>query len=700
MNKSSQKISKRFLLKTIFTRFFSIIVPSYSIQGCGGGSEKLKPIVDQIPEAVLVPNSVHIIPLTCSLSATLGPSVTFNRIGKGAVIDCYGSLQITRSGEARFMGARRVENLIFDDIFQDGWIKGSGVDKINIPTEIGPYKNRKNVFEFRNFIPKQDFLIYKFKPERLGQYTASTWISGNGNDALFIKIIHLESKEIIASAKIYPKKVKTRYAIYSVLKYDGVYGFAFESIDAGSIFQLACAQLEHTNGQNGAPNDYVSRGGVDDVAPWNYAGVDGVQYFETLNPWHLRSNEAFLGNYTKIDPNQLKGLIIGPTRSNAFKESKDISGSSWFLLNGKTDLTKLDTTLLGPGTLIKFDEIYAFGLHRFQQIWQKTELPIDNSMITVSFFVRYAERKNLSIGFIDKKGVEKRAIIDLSTLKIIDESGDIFKTQITMLGDVLRVSFTDKSGVGTRAPVGFGGLVDDFGREIYQPSKIGGIYVGALSFERTDHACLYLGDTGLSLNSGTGDDLASFGFDSKMGGNNWTVSMETTLMYDSDSPTKSSWSFIWYATQKTNIRWGCAVRPGAYGGAAVEDFIRHPVFDCYAGLDGLGVPQVNPITGQPQEIFDVANVKIFSFALQTVKWQVSLHPVAIENGSNIAMYVGRLRAVLDSNGTHIVNKTPLGVSCTLGAKTVPIDEKSIKNIYVYNKARTWDEMSNNVDYLS
>lgn len=700
---SNQYTSKRLLLKLMAFRLsaWALPLPSLTIAACGGGdgsASSADRLLERKADAQIAASTaavVHDIPLTHSLAAIVGPAVSFENVGKGSVVDCYGSLQITNNREARFMGARRVCNLVPDDIFWQSWIKGSGVVKELRVDLVGPYLNRKNVFQFKIRRLIGPFLINQFRPERTGQHTVSIWMGSARGSRVRMEIADARTLAVLSSTIIELNGGSLqRYAIASIVTGGVLYNWSFYLESGVSEIQLTCPQVEHTNGQTGAPNDYVPRGSLDDAAPWGYAGVDGVRYFNTTNPWSMSGNIAVLGTGNPIDPTTLKGLLIGPSRANAFKQSRDIGLQSWNLQNTVTTADKLTTLLLGPQSMTKLHDTASAGFHRFLQSWSRIDnLPPNEAMITVSFFVTSAERRNISIGFFDKNGIEKHAIVNILTEQVIFEQGDVCKTHITRISDLLRISFTDKAGIGAGVPVGFGGLVNDEGLELYQPVVQGGAYFGGLAFEKTDHACLYLGDTGTGTPAGIGAEVASFDFSPSMNMNDWTVSVDCTTMYDSDSPTKSSWSFIWYATKQSNIRWGCAIRPGAYGGAAVEDYIGHPMFDCYAGPDGLGVPQINPLNGKPQEIFDVANLQMFAPAMQTNRWQVALHPVAIDQGSNIAMYVGNTKGVLESNGHHIVSRTPSGVKCMLGARAKPIDEKMIKNIYVLNKARTWSEMA-------
>jgi hypothetical protein len=638
---------------------------------------------------------LHSLPLTHSLKADVGPDLPFARSGASAVVDCHGSLQITLSNEARFWGARRVENKITDETFASGWTLGTNVTK-TLSGDTGPYLDRLNVYSLARSSGTGVVLTLNSTTYRPGQHTFSVWLGGNGSVQYTLALQRSSDSAVLGTVTVTPPASGlTRYAVFGEIEDTTNHRVQISSTTAVQTLRLSCPQMEWTHGQNGAPNDYVPRGNSADVAPYHGANVDGVRYFPSYNPWTVASGVATLGAATNIPAADLKGHIVGPTRVNKFYESRDIGAASWTLTNATAAGAMIDSTLLGSLSLRKLEETTGSGLHRATQTWKGT-LPSNNVMVTVAAFVptTVAERAIMTLGFLDKAGAEKKVYVNVNTQTVLTESGDTYmKTHITLIGDLLRISFTATSGTGAGTPEGFVGLATADNTESYAGTAGSGMYFGGLQFERTDHACIYLGDTATSTPAGTGDDTNTPSFDFRMGANDWTVMGDFTPMFDSDSPTKSSWTYMWYATVASNLRWGCGIRPGAFGGAVVEDYVKHPVFDCYAGPDGIGVPQINPNTQEPQEIFDVCNLQLFASALTTKRWQIALHKRVYDGVSNIAMHVGSTQGVLDSNGTRLVSKVPLDKGFKLAYKNTPIDEKCVKNFKVITKARTWGEMA-------
>lgn len=645
---------------------------------------------------------VHDLPLTHSLFALVGTNLTFARTGASAIVDCYGSLQFCRSGEARFWGARRVENKLVDDTFTSSVTLAANTTKSLNSTVLGPYRNRRNVYELSRTSGTGALFTLNSASYRAGQHTYSIWLGGDGavQYTLAIQRNGGDNADLATVTVTPPAQGLVRYAVFATIPDDGLtYKVQLRSTTAVTTVRMSCAQFEWTHGQSGAPNEYVPRGSTYDVSPYFGAGVDGVRYFNTLNPCTVTSGVVTQStSVILIDNDKLKGLLIGPTRVNKFYHSRDVTLASW-TVSGITAGAKSNSILLGTESMRKIVEDTSTGIHGVSQTWKGT-LPSTNAgpsgqpvMVTIAGYFSAAERSIIKIGFSDLNGVDKFAYVDVAKQKVLSESGDVYKTHITPIGDLVRVSFTDKCGTGSTAPVGFFRLATAAGTDSYLGVSGNGLSIGAVSFERTDHACIYLGDTGTTTPGGTGDDTDSLVFAQYMGQNNWTVDCEASPMYDSDSQSKSSWSYIWYATKSTNQRFGCGIRPKAYGGAVVEEYVGNPVFDCYFGPDGTGVPQINDNTGLPQEVFDVANALHITPALQTVRWQIALHPTAYDGASNIAMYVGATQGELDFNGRNVVSKVALGVTCRIGYKGTPIDEKCIKNFRVFADARTWEEMA-------
>ncbi|EIT69052.1 hypothetical protein [Hydrocarboniphaga effusa] len=657
-------------------------------------------------------------PLTCNTFADVGSDLSTGRSGPASVVDCYGALQMTRDQEARFWGARRVDNFVADDVFSSGWSIGPSVTK-RLLSDVGPYRQRRNVYEFSQARGTSYLAKFNIGQRWPGTYAFSVYVGGYTSLPVQLQIQRSSDAVIVAEIGFTPpQNGLARYAVSAELdEATASYDLIIRGQDRSQKIKLACAQLERIQGQVGAPNEYVPRGSALDGPPWNGANVDGVRYFDYFNPCSLIADGEVVSSETPtpIPADVIKGYMLGPTRANRWWSSRDFAAPQWSKINVTSQSAMIGSVMLGPATLRKVEETSDAGLHRIWQPWRGVLPGTINRhgqtvgvQLTVSIHIdhkRIDRNRALVLGFVDTQGQEHKAIVDVASRRVLNEMGGKFtyyrsgypdasdvtyKTHVTEIGDLLRVSFTDSCGTGSLTPVGFIGLADvssDTPVESYAGVVGAGLYIGAMQFERTDHGMLYLGDTGSSSSFGTGSDTNEPYFPEEVGQLDWSVYCEVTTLYDTDSPAKTSWDDIWYARQNSDdLRWGCAIRPGLYGGAGPEDHIKQPVFDIFAGPDGTGA-----VGGK----FDVANVSYSSLALQTSPWQLSLASAAVDGSSNIRMYVGAKQGSLDSNGTHIVNKSSIGGSFHIGYRqgAIPYGEKCVKNFRILKAAATWEQMA-------
>lgn len=667
-------------------------------------------------------DSAAYLPLTHSLLAEVGEPLTYTRVGAGYTVDHVGSVRVCdRSNDAPFVGARRVVNADTVDDFSTIYTVASGTVKALHTSMTGPYRNRKNVYMFTRSASGELFRrnTANVQTGRKGQYTWSAWLGGNGVATLTVQIQNAASTVLATKTVTPPASGLRRFAIFAELPSNSDTYRVVVTTSAAGVFRAACPQFERTHGQSGAPNDYVPRGSTYDAAPYYGANVDGVRYFDDLNPWTVDSDgwctEATVR--VPIPRDTLKGLLIADTWVNKMYESADAAAASWTRTGVTAASAMLGSVHLGPQSLRKLEEDTSTGQHRISQSWRGT-LPSSNVMVTVWCYVPLTpgERTILDIGFTDLAGAVKRTYVDVQRQVMLSETGSgNQKTHIVPMGDLLCVGYTDTSGSGSTTPTVWYGLATAAGTDSYTGTAGSGMYVGGMSAGRVDHPHIYQGDTGTSTPSGQGAAVTAYTWPEECGDNavtvtaadgstvtsvnDWTVVCDVSPAWDSDSQAKTSWDYIWYMSMPAAQipadhawRHGCAIRPGAFGGAVVEDYVKNPVYDCYVGSDGGPIRQINPNTGLSQERFGVINALHITPAWTTVRWQIACHPQAIDNGSNLTGMVGSTIMPLDSNGQLMVHKTPTGAVFRLGYKGTPISEKAIKGLRMIKGARTAAEM--------
>ena len=243
------------------------------------------------------------ITFSAPLKTTLVPdkgfdSASFTRASAATVSDFEGITKGCNISEARFVGARRVENLISysEDVSNNYWVKEHGVISNSTVTLDGLPTKRFTLIDALNnhSITKAYFTLgralwrsvavdvtglvtKKISIETGGAYAAFTWsaartitISGTSPNAAY-KILGDYQAVLYA---FNPNTTTSNAAIFM-----GAYG-AYSG--DGEYVDITKIMLEDVTGQsNQNPSEYVSANVLS--APYHGANVDDVKYFSTYN---------------------------------------------------------------------------------------------------------------------------------------------------------------------------------------------------------------------------------------------------------------------------------------------------------------------------------------------------------------------------------------------------------------------------------
>lgn len=207
-------------------------------------------------------------PLTHSLTLERGTgSPTYTNATTGTFQDNEGVLRTAIAGEARFTGARRVENLIRLGAAQSSTLAIGASVTMTLPA--GTY-----IFS-------------------QGVSVGTATFSGTGG----------ATGTLAASASVRTSVVKTITAGTLIV--------------TGSVAILTDIQVENITGRTDqtTPSEYVSVGVLS--APYHGAGVDGVAYFDT----DLSGNP--------IAASTLKGYLAEPAATNMCLQSSNLAGAGW-----------------------------------------------------------------------------------------------------------------------------------------------------------------------------------------------------------------------------------------------------------------------------------------------------------------------------------------------------------------------------------
>jgi hypothetical protein len=254
------------------------------------------------------------LPLTTSLVPRLakGSNVpTFTRATTATVTDFEGLLKTVKSGESRFEGARRVENLFaFSEKFDDAsWVvttSGGGTatistDKKSITFDV-PIGGRAFINRTQSGQSSNSHILSFNQVINSGTPSLGT-ITLGGTEAPSISTNGRISKITDASGTL------VRFGL-------GCAGATTSACNA----TFTKPQLELVLGQSNInPSEYVSNGVLS--APYHGAGVDGVKYFPYENGNTVVDNVVTEVQGAPIPDATLKGYLAEGARTNLLLQS-------------------------------------------------------------------------------------------------------------------------------------------------------------------------------------------------------------------------------------------------------------------------------------------------------------------------------------------------------------------------------------------
>ena len=236
------------------------------------------------------------------MSGAIDPRISFTRATTGTVTDFEGLIKNVKSGEVRFDGMRRVENLLTysQDFSNAVWVKSAATisaDAIAAPD--GTLTADKIV---ENSATATHF-VYNPIAVNSGSFTFTVYAKAGERSWIYVRntigaYFNLSSGAIgtidsgVNAAIINVGNGWYRCSITSTQSAGTIFPTAFISTangttsyagDGTSGIYIWGAQLENVTGQaNQNPSEYVSTNVLS--APYQGANVDGVQYFPYTNP--------------------------------------------------------------------------------------------------------------------------------------------------------------------------------------------------------------------------------------------------------------------------------------------------------------------------------------------------------------------------------------------------------------------------------
>lgn len=620
-----------------------------------------------------------------ALLASLPTQITFARSSTNGVTDYVGAYHVAKSGEARFYGARRTENLCLNsEDFTTGWTVGASVNAPVAVTGVSPRTGRESIKQIVRTSANAFVVTRNSTAYRPGQHTLSVALAtGNGTDTVRLRIEESAGSTLIAQIDVVPPLYTSpssmqTYSVAGTIPDLTNHRFVITNPNSGATtVYVDGAMIQYTHGRpTGAPDDYVSIGVIS--SPWNGANVDGVRYWDTTNGNTVLSGLVTFAAGPAITADTLKGLMIERGTENGVYSSRDIGAAEWAKSSVTTGSAMISSTVFGAASLRKMEEDNTTNSHRVGQDYRAT-LPVDNTRCTVSCYVKAAERDIVRIGFINKAGTVNVAYFNLTTGTVSNISGGAeVEAYMYQVGDLWRLFLCGSAGVGAGAMQTIFGLAAVAGSPNYLGVTGSGAYFGALQFETVFMPTAYHGDTGSASTITTLTDNAYM--PSPFPAGQWENGFDATLFYYSGSINKPNWVYPWYSRQDATNRHGPAWRPGAFGGFS-DVGANDKVYDLYpnsALWDGVDIEAASEDSGP----------------LVTKSWVIQMHTTNVNNGSNLKAKLGSTTMINALAGTKAVNTTPVVTYVRFGQNNENIGTNSvqhsfaIKNFYIKRRPTT------------
>ncbi|MGK2848659.1 MAG: phage head spike fiber domain-containing protein [Minisyncoccota bacterium] len=337
-------------------------------------------------------------PLTNSLSLSAGSGKpTYSRADgadrRATVTDFAGLIIPVKQNEARFEGARRVENLLtYSEAFDNGvWVTGgisttanatvapdgtSTADNLIFPASAQTNKGQAvSVLAGHTYA----FSIWLKSPVAGKTIQISFENCGSGGVGCGYFVTNL-STQWQRHTRTVTMGTSTSFNVL-------LYNFTGDNGGAGVTVNAWGAQLEDVTGQtNQNPSEYVSTN-VKTSAPYHGAGVDQVRYFSTQNGNTVASNIVTEATGTAISDATLHGYVSEGTRTNLALQSEDLSASPWSLGPGASTVS-VNSTVAPSGAQVA-DKLIPNTQNTYHYISFPTTV-VSATVYTYSVYVKAA----------------------------------------------------------------------------------------------------------------------------------------------------------------------------------------------------------------------------------------------------------------------------------------------------------------------
>lgn len=270
-------------------------------------------------------------PLTTGLDLAAGQGIaTYSRADgadrRATVTDFEGRIIPVKQNEARFEGARRVENLFSysNDFSNAAWTVQLGATKIGTNQMSLTSTSGSGFYQqMAAVIPDNNGRTFRYSIDVQWVSGDTSYIMGGYSDVGF---------SVSPNATIAVSSEWKRFSILATTHAStDATNLSFNLIRGanGGVINVRNAQLEEVTGQtNQNPSEYVSTN-VLPAFPYHGAGVDRVKYFDTENGNTVASNVVTEAAGAALPTTAIRGYLAEGARTNLLTYSDMASTTGW-----------------------------------------------------------------------------------------------------------------------------------------------------------------------------------------------------------------------------------------------------------------------------------------------------------------------------------------------------------------------------------
>jgi hypothetical protein len=415
--------------------------------------------------------------LDLDLTSKLDPRITFTRASVATVTTADGQVLPVKTGEARFEGCTRIENLCaYSPNLQTAqYVPYNG---LLVPTP--------SSVTFVNANSDLIVVIAGYRQAK-GQFIASFEAWADTPVPLQAELVDANDGSDSRIVNITLTKTRTRYFVYADYSasstFSGSLGFFLNrqppfNIVPGSTINFTNLMIEDVSGTGRTtPSEYVSVGVL--TYPFHGAGVDGVKYVTTAQ-----------------EPLTARGLLMEEPITNQQLQSQSMGSAPWTV--GQATIPSYGLAPDGTYTAAFLREDATASAPHYVAFGAATYAP--STTYTRSIYAKAGTRTWFALQAVNLANVWMSAYFNLTagTVPTIGGVG-CTATIVPVGGGWFRCTMTYPSGTGATASNDAVLMGDASGNPSYNGDGTSGLYLWGAQLEALDHATSYIPTAGTTV---------------------------------------------------------------------------------------------------------------------------------------------------------------------------------------------------------